>query len=291
MGNARSLILVILLLALALIGANSVFIVSETQLAIKLKFGEVLESNFEPGLYFKYPIAHTVYKFDKRIQNLDSQPSRFLTSEKKNLMASAFVKWRVTNAELFYTKVSGSVTSANVRLAQMLNDALREEFSRRELQEAVSSGRVAIMQGAKTKVAEKAIDLGIAIVDVRLIQVDLPERVSSSVFDRMAAERKKVAKEFRAEGDKEAATIEAQADRERVEVLARAYREAETLRGEGDAEATAIYASAYNKDAEFYRFVRSLQAYKSAFQGKDDVLVLSPDSEFFQYLNSDKRKK
>ena len=286
MSTGKKLLLGIIALVAFLL-YSSIFIVYEGQTAVRFMFGEIVEADYKPGLHFKLPFGfNTVQKFDARLQTLDIDPERFLTSEKKNLSVDSFVKWRINNAERFYTNVAGDVFIANQRLDQFLKDGLRNEFGKRTLTEVVSGDRTQIMQILSSVVNEKAQQIGVEVVDVRIKRIDLPEEVSESVFARMRAERERVARDFRSRGQEAAERIKADADRQRTVTLAEAYRDAETTRGEGDARAAETYASAYNKDADFYRLYRSLNAYRNSFGSGSDILVLQPkDSEFFKYFN------
>jgi len=261
------------------------FTVHETERALKFRLGEVVNVDFEPGLYFQIPFVNNVRKVDARVQTLDEDPQRFLTSEQKNVIVDAFVKWRVDDVEQYYVTVGADPRRGNLRLSEIIRDGLRNEFGKRTVQDVISGDRAEIMNILTEDAREAGRSLGIEVVDVRIQRVDLPEGVSESVFNRMVAARERVAREFRAEGQEQAERIRSAADRRRSEILAEARRDAEELRGGADADATAIYANAYEADAEFYRFYRSLNAYESAFQDEDDVMVLSPDSDFFQYFD------
>lgn len=263
--------------------ATSIFTVAETEKAILLEFKKVVGKDFDSGLHFKLPYQQ-VKKFDRRILTLESKPERFLTSEKKNVIVDWFVKWRIDNVAAFYTSVSGDKAQANIRLDQITKDAMRSEFSKRTIRELVSSERGQI-RDVLTKMVNPAVDnLGIEVLDIRVMRVDLPDEVSSSVFRRMEAERARVAREFRSRGAEAAERIRAEADRQRDVLLANAYRDAEMRRGEGDATASDIYAQAYSKNREFFRFNRSLIGYRQAFKGENDLIVLEPESDFFQYF-------
>ncbi|MBY5267870.1 protease modulator HflC [Spiribacter salinus] len=274
------------ILVLLIVGVTfGTFTVHETQRALKFRLGEVVNVDFEPGLYFQIPFVNNVRKVDARVQTLDENPQRFLTSEQKNVIVDAFVKWRVDDVEQYYVTVQANPTRANLRLSEIVRDGLRNEFGKRTVQDVISGDRAEIMNILTDDAREAGRSLGIEVVDVRIQRVDLPEGVSESVFNRMVAARERVAREFRAEGQEEAERIRSAADRRRSEILAEARRDAEELRGSADADATAIYANAYEADEEFYRFYRSLNAYESAFQDEDDVMVLSPDSDFFRYFD------
>ncbi|GAB6139834.1 protease modulator HflC [Methylosoma difficile] len=271
------------LLAVFLIGNMSIFTVHQTEKAIKFRFGEIVKSDYEPGLQFKLPIINNVKVFDARIQTMSSRPERFLTAEKKNVVVDSFVKWRIGDVNKYYTVVSGSADQANMRLDQIIKDAFRGEFSKRNIKQLVSSDRSTIREILVKNTKASAAELGLEIIDVQVMRIDLPEEVSSSVFRRMEAERERVAREFRSQGAEAAERIRADADRQRTITLANAFREAEKLRGEGDARSAEIYAQAYGQDAEFFNFYRSLNAYKKTFSN-GNTLVLDPDSDFFQYF-------
>ena len=265
--------------------ALSLFTVDETQTALRFQLGEIVEANYKPGLHWKWPLINNIRKFDRRLQTLDTEPERFLTAEKKNVIVDSFAMWRIEDALRFYTAVGGDPTQANVRLDQIVKDGLRSEFSKRTIQEVVSGDRDQIMETLTRLLKEQATQLGIASVDVRIKRIDLPPDVSNSVFSRMKAERLRVAKDFRSRGGEAAERIRADADRQGTVLLAEAYRDAERQRGEGDAQATDIYAQAYGKNPDFYSFHRSLAAYRQSFGAKDDVLILQPGFQFFRYFN------
>ena len=273
--------------ALLVIGMMSIFTVNETEKAIKFRLGEIVRSDYEPGLHFRIPLINNVKLFDARIQTMDSRPERFLTAEKKNVIVDSFVKWRIGDVTKFYTLVAGDIDQANLRLDQIIKDAFRSEFSKRNIRQLVSSDRSAIRELLIKNSKQVSADLGMDIIDVQVMRIDLPDEVSASVFSRMEAERERVAREFRSQGAEAAERIRADADRQRVVTLANAYREAETLRGQGDARSAEIYAQAYGQDPEFFAFYRSLSAYKKTF-ANNGMLVLDPDSEFFDYFK--KRK-
>ncbi len=271
---------------LALIVASmSLFTVDEREYAIVFQLGEVIDVKKGPGLYFKVPLVQNVRYFDSRIQTLDAaEPERFLTSEKKNVLVDAFVKWRVQDPLQYYISVGGNKALAETRLQQTINDALRAEFGRRTIPQVVSGQREEIMDILRTKADQDAKGIGVSVVDVRLKRVDLPQEVSESVYRRMEADRKEVAQKLRSQGDAESTKIRADADRQREVMLAEAYGEAQKVKGQGDAKAAALYANAYQQNPEFYSFYRSLEAYRQGFKNKSDVLVLEPNSEFFKYF-------
>jgi membrane protease subunit HflC len=270
--------------AVVILGSLAVFTVDETQTAIRFRLGEIVEANYDPGLHFKVPFINNVRKYDARVQSLDTDPERFLTAEKKNVIVDSFVIWRIADVGRFYTAVAGDPNRANLRLDQIIKDGLRSEFSKRTLQEVVSGDRRQIMEILSTIASREAKQLGIDVLDVRIKRINLPDEVSSSVFRRMRAERERVARDFRSRGAEAAERIRADADRQSTVILAEAYRDAERTRGEGDARAAEIYAKAYGRNPDFFGFYRSLNAYRGAFSSKDDILVLQPESPFFRYF-------
>jgi len=283
----RLIIVVVALLVILL--SSSLYTVNETQVAIKLRLGEIVSVENKPGLKFKTPFVNNVVSFDKRIQTLDSAAESFLTVEKKNVVVDSYVKWRIVDTEKFYISTGGAMASANLRLAQNNQDALRTEFSKRTIIEVVSDEREAIMATVKTKLKAIAEDeFGIEVIDVRIKRIELAQEVRNSVYSRMETERKSIANKFRSEGAEEAEKIQAFADKERTIILANAYRDSEKIRGEGDAISASNYAEAYSKDVDFYSFYRSLESYKKSFSDQGDILVLNPESEFFRYFNPSK---
>lgn len=274
--------------ALLIIGMMSVFTVTQTEKAIKFRLGQIVGVDYQPGLHFKWPFVNNVKKFDSRIQTMDTKPERFLTAEKKNVIVDSFVKWRIGDLKKYYTVVGGSVIQANIRLDQIVKDAFRGEFGKRDIKQLVSTDRAEIREILLKKSKMAAASLGLDLVDVQVKRIDLPPDVSSSVYHRMEAERERVAREFRSQGAEAAERIRADADRQRVVTLANAYRDAEKLRGEGDAKAAEIYAKAYSADTEFYTFYRSLNAYRETFKQPDQLMVITPESEFFQYFKEQK---
>jgi membrane protease subunit HflC len=277
---------VILLAVLALfVATNALYVVKETERAVLLKFGQVVNPDIKPGLHVKIPFVNNVRKFDGRVLTVDSQPERFFTQEKKALIVDSYAKFRVADTAKFYTATNGEESRAMGLLSQRINDGLRNEVAIRTIQEVVSGERDELMEALTKNLDDVArTELGVEIVDVRVKQIDLPPDVSESVYRRMNAEREKEAREHRSQGQELAEGIRAAADREVTVIAANAYREAELIRGEGDAEATRVYAEAFNQDPEFYAFTRSLRAYQDAFQGSGDIMLIQPDSEFFRYL-------
>jgi membrane protease subunit HflC len=281
---------ILLVVALALfIGSNALYVIKETERGVLLKFGEVVNPDIKPGLHWKIPFVNNVRKFDGRILTVDSQPERFFTQEKKALIVDSYAKFRVADTSKFYTATNGEESRAMGLLAQRINDGLRNQVAVRTVQEVVSGERDQLMVDLAEKLNDVALaELGVQLVDVRVKQIDLPPDVSESVYRRMNAEREKEARELRSQGQELAEGIRAAADREVTVLTANAYRDAEQIRGEGDAEATRVYADAFNRDPEFYSFTRSLRAYQQAFEGRGDVLLVQPDSEFFRYLKDSK---
>jgi membrane protease subunit HflC len=279
-------ILVGLALALILLSL-SLFIVDQRQTVIVFQLGEMVSVKTAPGLYFKVPLLQNVRYFDSRILTLDTaEPERFITAEKKNVLVDSFVKWRIVDVKQFYISVGGDEMRANTRLMQTVNSSMREEFGKRTIHEVVSGEREEIMNVLRNKTDADARKIGVQVLDVRLKRVDFPSEISDSVYRRMDAERKRVANELRASGAADGEKIKADADKQREVILAEAYRDAQSTKGEGDAKASAIYASAFGRNAEFYSFYRSLEAYKQSFKNKSDVMVMDPSSAFFKYLKS-----
>ncbi len=285
--SPKSMFLMIVAAILFFLGANSLYVVHEYERGVLLYLGKVTNNNLSPGLKVKIPFLHEVRKFDARVLTLDARPERFLTVEKKSMMVDSFAKWRIIDTGKFYTATNGEEDRAKRLLAQRINEGLRNQFAQRTLQEVVSGERDQVMVDIASALNEfTQASLGIEIVDVRVKKIDLPDEVSDPVYSRMRAEREREAREHRAEGKEQAEIIRADADRQQIIIEAKAYRDAELLRGEGDARAAALYASSFNKDPEFYAFVRSLNAYQNTFSGKEDILLLDPDSDFFRYLNN-----
>jgi len=281
-----NLILSGLVMAIILFSLTA-FTVDQRQAAMIFQLGEIVDVKTQPGLYFKVPFLQNIRYFDSRILTLDSQePERFITSEKKNVLVDSYVKWRIVDVNKYYVSVGGDEMRAKTRLSQTVNDSLRAEFGKRTVHDVVSGQRDQIMEILRQKADLDARKIGVQVLDVRLKRVDLPQEVSESVYQRMEAERKRVANELRSTGAGEAEKIRADADRQREVILAEAYREAQRTKGEGDAKAASIYADAYSPNPEFYAFYRSLEAYRQTFKSKADVLVLDPSSEFFKYLKS-----
>ena len=275
------------ILGILVAAAMSIFTVDQRKFAIVLQLGEIKSVIAEPGLYFKWPMIQNVRYFEKRILTYDApDPERFITSEKKPVLVDAFVKWRIMDAKQYYISVQGDEVRAHIRLSQTVNALLREEFGKRTIHDVVSGEREKIMEEVRTKADADARAIGVQIVDVRLKRVDLPQEVSESVYRRMETERKRVANGLRSKGAADAEKIRADADRQREIIIAEAYRDAQRIKGEGDAKATSLYARAFGQNTEFYSFYRSLEAYRASFRNKTDVLVIEPNTEFFKYLKS-----
>lgn len=279
----------IILLLIAVAAFNSLYIVKETERAVMLKFGEVVNPDVSVGLHVKAPFMHQIRKFERRILTLDAPTERFLTVEKKPLDVDFYAKWRVADTEKFYTATNGQESRAQNLLAQRINNGLRNQFGERTVHEVVSGERDLLMTELTERLNTITLtEFGVEVIDIRVKRIDLPQRVSESVFARMRSEREREAREHRSTGREQAEVIRAAADREKTVIAATAYSEAERIRGDGDAVAASTYAKAYNRDPEFYRFMRSLEAYKQSFGTKGDLMVLDADSEFFHYLNESK---
>jgi membrane protease subunit HflC len=278
----------IVLFLVVTIAANSMFVVSQTERAVMLQFGDMVRTDIPPGLHFKIPYVNTVRKFDARVLTVDATPQRYLTLEQKALLVDSYAMWRIVDVERFYTATSGDESRANSLLAQRVNDGLRNKFGERDLQEVVSGQRDSLMQQLTEELnTYTAQEYGIEVIDVRVKRIDLPDDVRSSVYERMTSERQREAQQLRSRGNELAIGIEADADRQEAVLLVEAYRDSELVRGEGDAQASSIYAAAFTKDPEFYSFTRSLNSYRDTFNSKSDVLLMQPDSEYFKYLRSD----
>ncbi|MBJ7553260.1 protease modulator HflC [Marinomonas spartinae] len=275
-----------------LIASQSMYVVNATQRAVVLRFGEIVDPDVKPGLHFKIPIVNEVKKFDARIQTMDSRPQRYLTLEKKAVIVDSYVKWRIESVSKFYQATSGDVFVANRVLSSRVDTGLRNQFGERTMHEVVSGQRDQLMTELRDKLDKVAqSELGIKIIDIRVKRIDLPPDVSESVYQRMRTEREREAREHRSKGLELAEGIRADADRQRVVIEADAQRDAEMIRGDGDAKAAAIYSKVYKQDPEFYDFYRSLQAYRDSFEGNKDLFVIQPDGEFFRYLNNSNGKE
>lgn len=284
----KNFIAVGLIFLIVVIAGNSLFVVKETERAVMLQFGELVNEDIQPGLHVKIPWVNTVRKFDARIQTQEGIPERFLTLEQKALEVDSYAKWRIIDVGQFYVSTRGDVSTAGSLLAERINDGLRDQIGARNLQEVVAGERDQLMIDLTAELNEStAIDIGIEVIDVRVKRIDLPDDVRSSVYERMITERNREAQELRSRGEELAIGIRADADRQSTIFRAEAYRDAEQIRGEGDAEATAIYADAYTQNPEFYAFTRSLNSYRSTFSSKGDVLLLDPQSDYFKYLKNE----
>lgn len=281
----QPLVGLLLLFILIFVAANSIFVIKETERALMLRFGEVVSFDIEPGIHFKIPMVNTVRIFDARTLTLDANPKRYLTLEKKFLVVDSFIKWRIKNVANFYTATSGDERVASKLLASRVDTGLRNQFGQRTLTEVVSGERDELMLTLREALNTVTIeDMGIEIIDVRVKRIDLPDKVSESVYSRMRTEREREARELRSKGKELAEGIEADADRQKTVIAANAYREAELIRGDGDAQSASIYAKAFNEDPEFYSFYRSLDAYRKTFGRGGDMMLIKPESEFFKYL-------
>ena len=281
----KNFILVGLVFLVLVVGSNSLFVIKQTERAVMLQFGEILQPDIQPGLHVKIPWVNTVRKFDGRILTEDSPQQRFLTAEQKFLEVDSYAKWRIKDVRQFYVSTGGDTAIAGSRLSERINDGLCDQIASRTLVEVVAGERDQLMLALTAELNETTVaDLGVEIIDVRVKRIDLPDDVRQSVYDRMITERNREAQDHRSRGDELAIGISADAERRAVIYRAEAYRDAEQIRGEGDAQATRIYAEAYSKDPEFYAFTRSLNAYRATFSSKGDILLLDPDSDFFKYL-------
>ncbi|HLS97289.1 MAG TPA: protease modulator HflC [Porticoccaceae bacterium] len=285
--NPRFSGLIIVVALLLILASNSLYVVKETERAIKLRFGELIAEDIAPGLHVKVPLMHQIRKFDARILTLDTPTESFFTVERKRLLVDSYVKWRIVDVGAYYRATGGDESVAHNRLSTRVNGGLRNQFGTRTLHEVVSGKRDELMQDILDDLNSIVQGvLGIEVIDVRVKRIDLPEEVSEQVYRRMTAEREKEARELRARGLEQAEKIRADADRQKVVIKANAYKQAEQVRGEGDALATAVYAGAYEKDPEFFSFTRSLAAYQKAFSNKGDILLVDPDNDFFRYLDN-----
>ena len=289
---SRSNLIGTLLFLAFVVLSNAVYVISETQRGVLLRFGEVVKTDLTPGLHFKTPFVNSVRKFDGRILTVDSTPERFFTQEQKQLIVDSYAKFRVIDVAKYYTATNGEEFRAAALLSQRINDDLRNQVAGRSVQEVVSGERDQLMEAVKARLNETVLtELGVEVIDVRVKKIDLPNEVSQSVYRRMNAEREKEARELRSEGKEIAEGMRAEADRKVTVIEAEAVRDAEIIRGDGDATATRIYADSFNRDPEFYAFTRSLNAYQQTFANGSDIMLLQPDSQFFQYLRDPKAGK
>lgn len=276
----------IVVVVLGILVALSTYTVDERDRVLKFALGEIRQADPEPGLHFKFPLIQNIEKYDARIKTLDIPADRFLTSEAKNVIVDFYAKWRIDDVGQFYRATRGDERLAEERLAQILRDGMRNEFARYELQEVVAGERETILGAVRQTALGTAKELGISLLDVRITRMNLPDEVSESVYERMRSERQRVAQEFRAGGQEEAERIRSDADRRRTVILANAYRDSEEIRGVGDAKATEVLGQAFGEDKEFFRFYRSLQAYRASMTGNNTTYVMEPSSEFFRFFNS-----
>jgi membrane protease subunit HflC len=283
MSSRFNILLVTVLIGVTLI-RMTVFTVDEREHAVKFRFGEIVKADYEPGLHFKIPFVNNITKYPDRVLNYGESQEPFLTGEKKNLLVDYFITWRIADPAQYYRSARGDELFAQQRLSAIIREGIKAEFSQRTVVEVVSAERSEIMAEMLVTAEQRAPELGIEVVDVRVMRIELSDEVSDSVYARMQQERARVAAQLRAEGSEDSERIRADADRQRTVILAEAYRDAEIMRGEGDARAAEIYANAYNANPDFYSFYRSMQAYRESIGGDQDVLVLSPDSDFFQFL-------
>ena len=284
MDDIKKFLVPVAIALLVLLIYASTFVVKQYETAIKLRLGEIVGSDYEPGLHFKVPLLNNIITFDARIQTLDARPERFLTIEKKGVIVDSYTKWRISNAAQFFRSTGGDSARTARLLSERINTSLRNEFGKRTIQEVVSEDRLELMTELTKQIDTQATELGVDVVDVRVKKIDLPPEVSESVYNRMRAERERVARDLRAKGSEAAERIRADADRQRTVILADAYRESEETRGQGDAKASEVYAKAYQADPSFYAFYRSLNAYDTSFGKGGTTLVLAPDSDFFRYF-------
>ena len=277
-------LVIFVLVAIVFVGANSMFTVDQREKAMVFRLGEIVNTDLEPGWHWKAPFINNVRKFDGRLQTLDSRPERFLTSEKKNVIVDTFVKWRIADVDNFYRAVGGDPRQVDTRLNQFVKEGMRGAFSKKTIQQLISVGRDEIRLDLVRDMNELGKGLGVDIIDVRIKRIDLPEEVSNSVYRRMESERERVARDFRSRGKEAAEKIRANADKQGEIILANAYQESQQLRGKGDADAAKTYATAYNRNKEFFAFYRSLDAYRKSMGSGNDLIVLEPNSDFFRYF-------
>jgi len=275
----------ILIVAIVAILTTSVFTVNEWERALKFQFGEFSGEEIQPGLNFKFPVVNTIEKYDVRIQTMDRAPERFITVNKEELLVDSFVKWKIADLQKYFKTVR-SRSQAENRLAQKINNSLKEQIAQRTIGDVVAGDRIQIMDIVQRAVDEEAVEIGVEVIDVRLKRVDLADEIQDNVFNRMRSERQRIANEYRATGNEKAIAIRANADRQKIELVAEAEKKAQIIRGEADASATKIFADAFGQDADFYDFYRSLNAYKSTFGSAKDLIILDPESDFFKHFNS-----
>jgi membrane protease subunit HflC len=286
MNSPKTMLLAGIAAVSIILASTSLFIVQENETALLLRLGKIVDSDFKPGLHAKMPVIQSVQRFDKRLQTLDAKPEHFLTSEKKFVVVDSYIKWRIDDTAQYYRSTKGSMMNTSRLLGERINAALRDEFGKRTISDVISGERTQIMDELTRRADESSSDLGVEIVDVRIKRIDFPPEISNRVYERMRTERERVARELRAQGAEAAERIRADADRQKTEIIANAYRESEEIRGKGDAEASGIYAQAFSRDAEFYSFWRSLNAYRDVFSKGSSMMVLDPDSPFFRYFRN-----
>ena len=282
--NGKQIFIIVVLLIAVLVGYSSIFVVSPRERVVLVQVGEIVGSNYQPGPHFKWPLIQTVYRFDRRVMTLTGDIERVLTSENKNLAVDYFVKWRVADPEQYYLSTHGNADRARTLLTESVENDLLAEFSKRTIRQAVGDDRNEIVAAVQVQLAQAAKSLGVEIEDVRIMKLDLPDKVSDTVYERMRSERQEVIRTLRAQGDAAANEIRSDAERERTVMLADAYKQAEVIRGEGDAKAAEVYAGAYSADPDFYSFYRSLELYRNTI-GQNDFLILKPEGELFRYFN------
>ncbi len=285
------LLVAIAVLVIGIIASASLFTVSETEAAILFKWGKIERSDYQPGLHVKIPFVNNVRKFDKRIQTFDAKPEDYLTEEKKILVVDSFIQWKISDVKAFYVSMRGDMDIAQERIATIVKEGLRNEFGRRNMYEVISGERHIIMDDINKSANKDVKDFGVRIVDVRIKRIEFPPKVSDKIFRRMETERTRIAKELRAQGNESAAKITAEADRQVTILKADAFKQAEEIRGQGDAKASDIYAVAYSKNKEFFTFYRSLNAYQNTFGSASDIMVIEPDSDFFDYFKNNQGKQ
>lgn len=286
--NGKSIIALAVVVVVVLIGSASMFTVSEKEQAVLFALGKFKKADFEPGLHFKWPLVNNVRRFEDRIMTTDAAPQRYLTKEQKPLIVDYFIKWRIEDVETYYKTMQGMESRAERQFGSIVNKGLLDAFGERTLQEVISDDRNEIMRSITSKASERVDDFGIEIVDVRIKRIELTPQVFKNIYERMSSERAKEAQELRSTGQGTAEQIRAEAERKRTVMLANAYKQSQTLRGEGDARAANVYARAFNQNSEFYSFYRSLDAYRKSFIGKGNIMVMEPESEFFEYFKNAK---
>lgn len=285
MSNTILRLVFILVMGAVVLFATSVYTVNQWERALKFQFGEFSGEEIQPGINFKLPFVNTITKYDIRIQTMDKVPERFITVNKEELLVDSFVKWRIADLQKYYKTVKNRAKAEN-RLEQKVNNSLKEQIAQRTISDIVAGDRIQIMQFVQSAIDAEADSIGVEVIDVRLKRVDLADEIQANVFGRMQSERKRIANEYRANGNEQAIEIRANADRQKIELVAEAEKKAQLVRGDADALATKIYADAFGQDVDFYEFFRSLNAYKLTFNSPQDLIILDPESDFFKYFNS-----